>query len=98
MFNHFDAVDPVERLIAHEVFELTEAELKIGGTIGACCIVYRRWVAVYTHHLCRMKRQKMADGSRPASGIEHAVVLPGHCDPFYQPEFCFVPEALSRTV
>jgi hypothetical protein len=45
-----------------------------------------------------MKRQKMADRSRAAPGIEYPVVLPGQCDPFYQPEFCFVPEALSRAV
>ena len=37
----------------------------------------------------------MANRSRPASCIEHAVVPPRHCDPFYQPEFCFVPEALG---
>jgi hypothetical protein len=98
MFNHFDAVDPVERLIAHEVLELTEAELKIWGAISACCVVYRRWIAVYPYDLTRMKGQKMADRSRPASGIEHPVVLPRHCDSFYQPEFCFVPKALSRAV
>src|SRR5260370_41065374 len=98
MFNDLNAVDSVEWLIACEIVELTQAKLKVRNVIGGSCVPYSRWVTVYPYHVAGMARQKKTNRSRPASGVKDAVVVPRECDPLYQPELCFMPEAWSCAV
>src|SRR6188472_698883 len=98
MFNNFNTIDPVEWLIANEVFELTQAKLKVGRGIGSACVAYCGWVAIHAYHLAGMKRQEMTNRSRPTSRVKNTVLFSRHCDPLYQPELCFVPKALSGPI
>src|SRR5215471_8685540 len=98
MFNDFDAVNSVEWLPGYKVFKLTQAELKILHLIRAGRVRYCRGIAIHAYHLASMERQELTDRSRPASCIKNTVLLPGHCNPLYQSELCFVPETLGSPI
>src|SRR6266480_2202332 len=98
MFNDFNTINPVEWFITKEVFELTQAKLKVGRVIDSACVAYCRCIAIHAYHLAGMKRQEMTNRSRPTPRVKNTVLLSRHCDAFYQPELCFVPKALDGPI